>query len=320
MKEAVAQPVLRGLLVRLVMDNLPLKFLAVVLSVALFSLVHSDTDAQRSLYVDVVALLPPPRAQRQLVSSLPTQVKITLRGSRSRLSALQREDFAPIQIDLRDGVRRTYYFDASAIDVPGAARVTVIEPSRLDLVWAASAERKVPIRTRLRGTPDEGYVVKKPVGLTPSVVSIAGPADEVKAITEVFTEELAVDGLGLGGHDRRAQLEPLHGHVSYVDQAACDVHIEIVPELGERVLRHLDVAALGAAEVSLRPAVVSLTLRGPVRALAELEAEEIVPYIELGALGTISGTQAVPVHVRGVPEGFEVAHVVPSAVLVKRKK
>jgi YbbR domain-containing protein len=319
-KEAAAPAVERGLLVRLVMDNLPLKFLSVVLSVALFSLVHSDTDAQRSVFVDVVALLPPARAQRQLVSTLPTQVKVTLRGSRSRLSALQREDFAPIQMDLRDGTLRYFYFDAAAIDLPGAAQVLAIEPAKIELVWAASAQRKVPIRARLRGAPEDGYMVKKPVSLAPAVVTITGPADEVKSVAEVFTEELAVDGLGAGAHDRRAQLEPLHGHVSYVEQAASDVHIEIVPELGERVLRRLDVAALGPGDVILRPAVISLTLRGPVRALADLEPEEIVPYVDLSALGTASGTQALDVKVRGVPEGFEVARVVPSTVLIRRRK
>ncbi|HEX7479754.1 MAG TPA: CdaR family protein [Polyangiales bacterium] len=314
------QPVERGALTRLVMDNLPLKFLAVVLSVALFSLVHSDTDAQRSIYVDVVALLPPAHAQRLLVSSLPTQVKLTLRGSRSRLSALQHDDFAPIQVDLREGNRRSFYFDAASIDVPVAAQVTGIEPTKLDLVWAASTERKVPVRARLRGAPEEGYMVKKPVGLSPATVTITGPVDAVKAITEVFTEELAVDGLGAGLHDRRAQLEPLHGHVTYLEQSASDVHIEIVPELGERVLRRLTVAALGAGDVNVRPNTVSVTLRGPVRALADLEPEELVPYVELGSVVAGSGTQSLDVRVRGVPEGFEVARVMPSAVLIQRKK
>ncbi len=317
MKDAVAQNE-RGVLARLLLDNLPLKLLSAVLSIGLFSLVHGDTDAQRSVYLDVVALLPPPHSDTLLVTDLPHQVKVTLRGSRSRISALQHEDFTPVQMDLRDTSRRFYYFDPAAIDVAGTAQVVSIDPRAVELVWAKSAERKVPSRPRVRGAVDEGYAIRRPVTVTPATVTIRGPEEDVRPITEVFTDDIAIDGMPAGVHERRVHLEPLPGHVSYLDSSSADVRLEVVPEFGERVLRRLTVAVLGPGPATVRPAVVSVVLRGPVRALSDLEPDELVPYVEIGPAAPATGMLALEVKVRGVPDGFQVARVVPTSVLIRR--
>jgi hypothetical protein len=123
-------------------------------------------------------------------------------------------------------------------------------------------------------------------------------------------------------YDKRAQLEPLSGHMAYVDTPAAQVHFEVVAELGDRVLRKLDVAVVGPGEASLRPTTVSVALRGPVRALGEIEPEEVVPYVDLSAAGADADTGLTPleVKVRGVPDGFEVVRVLPASVLAKRRK
>ncbi len=310
----------RGALTRLLFDNLVLKLLSLVLSIALFSLVHSDQDAQRSVYVDVVALLPPPKTEKMLVTEIPTQVKVTLRGSRTRISSLQRDDFSPVQMDLRDTSRRHFYFDPSAFSVSGAAQVVSIEPRMVELSWVPRAEKRVPVRARLRGAPEEGSMVKRPVYLEPSFVTIYGPKDEAQSISEVYTEDIPIDGLMPGKHERRAQLEPLPGHVEYLEQVAVDLRVDVVPEVAERTLRRLEVAVMGQAEGATRPASVAVQVRGPARSLADLEPESVVPYVEIDGLPSGAGTVSVDVRVRGLPEGFEVARVVPPTVLVKRAK
>jgi YbbR domain-containing protein len=314
-----SQQLERSLLARLMFDNYPLKLVAILLSVALFSLVHSDQDAQRSIYLDVVALLPPPTAEKMLVSDLPSQVRVTLRGSRSRIAALQRDDFAPIQMDLRDPGKRHFYFDQSAIDISGPVHVIGIEPPSLDLVWATRVQRRVPVRARIRGTPENGTMIKQPVELTPAHVTIQGPKGEVDVVVEVFADEISVEGLGKGVHERRVQLQPLtSGHVKYKDDPNVDVKIEIVAEHGERVMRHLELAVLGAAQATLRPNVVNVTLNGPVSDLADIEPDQIVPYVDLTTLVPNAPFSALEVKLRGVPDGSDVARVSPASVLAKR--
>lgn len=316
-----SQQLERSFLARLAFDNYALKLVALGLSIALFSLVHSDQDAQRSIYLDVVTLLPPPTAEQMLVSDLPSQVRVTLRGSRSRIAALQRDDFAPIQVDLRDPSRRHFLFDMSAIDVSGPVHVVGIEPPSIDLVWATRAQRRVPVRARLRGSPELGTMVKKPVSLSPANVTIQGPQAEVDAVVEVFTDEIPTEGLGKGVHERRVQLQPLtSGHVKYKDDPNVDVKLEITAEQGERVLRHLELAVLGAAAATLRPNVVSVTLNGPVRELGDIEPDQIVPYVDLSTLVPNAPFASLEVKLRGVPEGSEVTRISPPAVLAKRER
>jgi YbbR domain-containing protein len=317
MKEA-NQQLERPWFTRLVFDNYPLKLMALVLAIALFSLVHSDQDAQRSIYLDVVALLPPPSSDQMLVSDLPSQIRLTVRGSRSRVAALQRDDFAPIQMDLRDPSLHRFYFDQNAIDVSGPIQVVGIEPTSIDLAWAVRAQRRVSVRARLRGVPEEGHAIKKPVLLSPAYVTLQGPKEEVDTIPEVFSDEIPVDGLVKGVHERRAQLQPLPAHVTYKDESTVTVRLEVVAERGERVLRHLEVAVLGAAEAKLRPASVSITVQGPVRGLSDIEPDQIVPYVDLSAVPANSEVAPLEVQLRGLPEGFDVSRVSPSSVLAKR--
>jgi len=315
-KEPAQQPE-RGLLTRLVLDNYPLKLLSLLLAIALFSIVHSDQDAQRSMYIDVVALLPPRNADKLLVNTLPAQVKVTLRGSRARIASLQHDDFAPLQMDLRETGRRFFYFDQNAIDVSGRVQIVSIEPSHVELVWRDRAERKIPVRAKLRGTPEEGFWVKKPLVISPASVTISGPKDEVNAASEVFTDDIAIDGMAEGAYERRAALEPLAGHMVYSEQNSVSVHIDIVAERSERTLRHLDVAVLGAGEAALRPSAVAVTLRGPTRSLADIEAEQIVPFVELPA-AIAPGVEVLEVKVRGIPVGFTVERIAPASVIAKR--
>ena len=317
MRESAPQPE-RGLFARFVFDNYPLKLLSLALAIALFSIVHSDQDAQRAIYIDVVALLPPRKSDKLLISSLPAQVKVTLRGSRARIASLQHDDFAPLQMDLRDTSRRFYYFEQSAIDVARAVQVVSIEPASIELVWRERAERKVPVRAKLRGSPEEGYWVRKPLVVSPATVSISGPKDEIEALTEVFTEDIAIDGTSEGSHDRRSQLEPLPGHLLYAEHNSVNVHFDIVAEQGERTLRHLEVAVIGAGDASLRPNSVSVTLRGPARALSDLEPEEIVPYVELPAAS--EPVEVLEVKVRDVPAGFSVSRIAPTSVIAKHAR
>jgi YbbR domain-containing protein len=317
-KDPAAQPVERGLLGQIFLVNYPLKLLSLGIAVVLFSLVHSDQDAQRSMYIDVVVLPPPRKTEKVLVSALPAQVKVTLRGPRSRIAALQHDDFAPLQMDLRDTTRRVYTFDQSAIDVSGPVQVVSIEPSSVELIWRTRSEHKVPVRLKVHGTPEAGYMVKKPAVIAPASVTVSGPSDELAALTEVSTEDIAVDGMTEGVQERRVQLQQLSGHLAYVEANSVAVHLEIVPEQSERTLHRLDVAVLGAGEAVLRPSEVTVTLQGPSRGLNEIEVDQIVPYVELPSTPVGAGVEVLEVKLRGVPEGFTATRIAPTSVIARR--
>jgi hypothetical protein len=148
-----------------------------------------------------------------------------------------------------------------------------------------------------------------------------GPKDEVGSISEVFTDDIPVEGLGKGTHQRRIQLQPLSAaHVKYKEDPNVDVRLEIIAQQGERVLRHLELAVLGAAQATLRPNAVSVTIHGPVTDLSQVEGEAIVPYVDLSELPQNAPFASVEVKLRGVPEGSSVSRIAPSSVLAKRAR
>ena len=300
---------------RFITNNLGLKLLALALSLLLFSLVHSDVDAQRSMFIDVVALLPPPDAGRMLVSELPTQVKVTLRGSRSRLSDLSRDDFSPIQLDLREGNNGYYYFRPAEVDVAGGVHVVEIEPATVPLTWAPTGRKQVAVHARIEGKLDAHNRLRAAAMARPSNVFVRGPKALLEELSTVSTETVSLEGVSVGPHTRRVALAPLPKLVTYEADAFVEVQLEVEPVVAERTLRRLEVAALGASAAALRPDRVNVTLRGPQELLNELDPEQVVPYIELQ-----SATSTLTPHdikLRGVPDTIEVLRVAPSSVLAR---
>jgi YbbR domain-containing protein len=300
--------------------DVPLKLVALVLSIVLFSIVHADQDAQRTVQIDVVALVPDVSAKQMLVSELPPQVSVTLRGSRSRINDLSSDDIPPIQMDLTDPGQQYYYFEPSAVELSGNVQVIGIEPASVPLTWAVSAERRVPIRARLRGDVREGLSVRQPVQVEPGTVTIRGPQPAVEGIVEVHTDAILLDGLGPGSHQPRVPLELLPDKVVYVDTHAVQARITIEPESAEQAFRHLEIATVGGGAASMRPAHVSVTLRGVKAQLVALDPEQLVPYVELDAAQLADGTTPREVQLRGVPEGLQVVRISPRTVLVKARR
>jgi YbbR domain-containing protein len=307
----------RGAVVRAITDDWGLKLLALGMSVALFSLVHGDVDAQRSIYVDVVALLPPPESGKMLVSEVPAQVKVTLRGSRSKLSGLSRDDLSPLQLDLRSATNGPFYIDASVLDVGSGIRVTELNPSAFSLTWAATAEKRVAVQVQLDGAPHKGTQVGT-VEVVPPYVTLRGPEGVLQTLSTLSTEPVSLTGLIAGRHTRRVPLQPLPQHVTVLEESSVEAVVPVVPVVAERTLRRLEVATVGETVVTVRPEVVSMRLRGPEDALDEIDPRAIVPYID-ASLAPASGTGAVDVQVRGLPAGVEVAEIIPASVLVGLK-
>ena len=310
----------RGFLLGLVLDNYGLKLLSLAVSIALFSLVRSEEDAQRSVYVDVVALLPPKTSDKILVSPLPARVKVTLRGSRSRLAALERDDVTPVQMDLRDPGKQFYYFDTSSLGVTGPFTVVSIDPASVQLTWRVRAARSVTVDAKLVGAPAAGYAVRRPVAVTPKSVEVAGPRDEVELINTLQTEDINVEGLSAGIHERRARLPPLPGNLAYAAQNMVSVRIEIVPEIAERTFSGLEVAVIGPGDLALRPSVVQVTLRGPAPLLAGLDPEQVVPSVTPSANLSGANIESLEVKVRGLPESCSITRVTPSSVLARHAR
>src|SRR5580700_1621711 len=127
-------------------ENLNLKLLSFAFALVLYALVHGSQDAQRSVLVDLVVLLPPESANRVLSNSLPPQVRLTLRGPRAQLDELHSDDIGTLQVDVHSDTERRITLDPAMVHVPPGVRVEQIDPPALNLVWEDQIVRDVPIQ------------------------------------------------------------------------------------------------------------------------------------------------------------------------------
>lgn len=309
------EPSASGTLRALLTENVGLKAISLVVAVLLFTVVRGAEDAQRSVLVDVVAVLPPPSDTRILTSDLPAKVRLTLRGSRSLLNSVRTDDLGPIQLDLSETHASVYYFEAEQFSVPAGVEVTQVSPDALALTWAERTQRVLPVEARLDGRPRPGMMVVGEPTVRPATITLRGPESDLATIDRVMTEPIALATLSEGRLERRVALARLGSHVEVVGDEDVTVQIEIAPEIAERAVPRLDVAVVGGALREVRPARVRVTLRGPPTRLDEIDAPSIVPYVDVSTIDPAAGTQSVLVRVRGIPDGVELVGVDPEEVL-----
>lgn len=306
-----------GILYRIFRENFGIKLISILASLALFAAVRGSGDAQRTVSVEVQTVPPPASSHRILLTPIPDTVRVTLRGRAALLNRLSREPLAPVQVDLRDTTRRFYALDVDAFTLPPGVSATQIVPASIDLEWAERAEKRVPVLALFSGRAPDGFEVRRPARTEPSTVLVSGPVSEVRRIQQLQTEPIDVSSFATGVHSLQVPLERVRGHLSYSDDAQVLVHVDIVPESEERVVRHIAVAPLGAGpHVDIRPARVDFVVRGPLAVVRALDVDQLLATVDVDGIAGGSGATLRPVQVRGLPESVEVVRVNPAEVLV----
>lgn len=305
-----------GTLRGLFLDNLGLKVMSIVCALAVFWVVRGAEEAQRAVFVDVVAVTPPATSDRMLTSDLPAKVRLTLRGSRSILNALRADDIPPVQVDLSTTRASIYYFEPETFELPGGMEIMQIAPPTIPLSWAVRTTRAVVLVPTLEGTPDAGLMLSGTPSVRPTTTLLRGAEPDLATMERLMTDAVAISGLPAGRHERRVNLVRLPPHVENTGENTVTVAFELSPEVADRSVPRLDIAVVGGEVRELRPTRVRVTLRGPPRVLDAMDAPSLVPFVDVSAVDANAGTQALPVRVRGVPEGVELVRVEPDEALV----
>jgi YbbR domain-containing protein len=311
-----AEATLSHRLRKMLAENIGLKLFSLVVSIALFGIMHGSEAGQRSLYVPVVVLLPSEESNKVLVDEVPDKVKVTLSGSRSVINSIDRVD--AVQVDLRDA-RPYYSFEPEAFGLPAGIKVEV-NPARLALKWESRLEQKVLVRAQLVGSPDPALELVGKVSITPGKVLISGPRSKVEALREVPTEAISLSDLGPGTHRRKVALLPFPKLVTSDDGIEVEVELTLDTRKEQRRLRKVPVAALGVnVPVLVRPQHVDVVISAPESTLAELDPEHVVPVVDLTGMNMGNGPVSVPVKLRGIDDTVRVVRIEPSEALVRAK-
>jgi len=304
---------IQGLLTR----NVGLKLLSLVTAVVLFFAVRGAEDAQRAVFVEVVAQTPAEDSGHMLVSELPAKVRLTLRGSSSQLSSIRTEEMDPVEITLVDTSLSYYYFEPAGFDLPAGVRVEAIAPSTVPLVWAERGQRTLPIEVRLVGEPREGYSLFGEPTAEPGEVTVTGPESEVAAMVAVETDPIQLGAYGEGGHTEVVRLRRAPDHVRYTSRESVRARFQITAEVSDRSFAGLSVLQVGGqSRLTIRPPVITAVVRGTPDQVDAMGSDMIVPYIDVAGVTPGVGAEPVQVQLQELPEGVQLVRVEPPQVFV----
>lgn len=293
-------------------ENLNLKLLSLAFALVLYSLVHGSQDAQRSLLLSVVAMTPPNSTNRVLMTPIPAQIRVTVRGPRSTLDDLHTDDIGSVQLDLRGGNESRVTIGSSMIPVPPGLKVEQIDPPAIDLAWEDLIVRDINVQVGVVGTPAPGFTVRSLPVADPSAVRARGPKSEVMVMQRARADAFDVTGLTEGKYTRQLAIDRPPGHVTF-DAPNVAATVDIGREVVERPFTRVPVAVIGHANAKAQPAEVDVRLACPSEVVRSLRPEQLVPRVQVPSAAE-HGSDALPVQL--ALDQCEV-HVTPPNVIVR---
>lgn len=206
------------------LENLGLKLLSVVLAVFLWAVVLGEQKIEVTLTVPLeIKDLP---RDLILVNEPPDTLEVRLRGPKTLVTTL-----APREVAL-EGLPKNFVegenvitIRSEAVRVPRGIEVVDVTPHRVRVVLDAMAVREVEVSPRIEGAPAKGFVIKRVIS-TPARIRMAGPKNELRRLTRVYTVPISLDGQ-TASFSTRAMLEPAGRQVRALDEVPIIVGVEI---------------------------------------------------------------------------------------------
>lgn len=294
--------------------NLWLKTLALGLSTALWLTVTRDHVVERSLRVPLEYQNIP--AELELTGEPPASVDVRVRGASSLLARLDPGEIVAV-LDLR-GARpgqRLFHLLTDQVRVPFGVEVTQVAPPTLSLTLERSGRRRVPVVPEIEGEPAPGFVAGR-VTVDPPFVEVTGPESRLNAVREATTEPVSVQGATADVRDR-VTIGVADAALRLNEPRSAAVVVEIVPAPIERSVKDVRVRVRNAGQglrVSVRPATVTVVLRGRREVLGALDASRLEAFVDVASLGP--GRYVLPARGEAGPD-YGVVRTEPGTVEVR---
>lgn len=262
-------------------QNVGLKLIALIFSLGFFSYVHGRENVQqRTIPVSVVSL-PPESGAQELMTRIPPDIHVTLRGSGRALSDLVQQGSPPIEIDLRTGYPQEVKFTREMLRLPPQLELIVVDPPRLKLEWEEVITRHIPLQTSITGHVADGFIIKGEPTVEPEKIAVKGPRSLVEVMQFARLAAYNVTGLTDGTFPRRIAIDPAPERVDYLGSPAATVTVEVKRRESEKLFSSVPVQVIGPDRASVFPERVDVTVIGPPDLVRELRVEQIIPQADL---------------------------------------
>jgi YbbR domain-containing protein len=273
-------------LLNVVTENWTLKVAALLVSLALYVVLHGGGEQVRTLEVDLIRG-PDKDPTKVLLTTIPPRVHVTVQGPRSLIDDLA-NPLDALSLDLNNQPTLIRLEDLS-IKLPPGVRKVSINPSALILRWDTRISKRLKVDATWSANPENLVVRPGSVTVTPATVMLTGPKSRIDPIQGLKSQTVELKDRPVGSHIQSVYVDLaaaglIDGNVN-VDPESVEVRFELVNETKARTFANVPVLLLKGKGVTIRPAKVSVVVTCPPKKADELKEDAIVPKIDLEALG-----------------------------------
>jgi YbbR domain-containing protein len=266
--------------------HLGLKVLSLALATVLWLTVAGEHVVERGLRVPIEFRNVP--QSLEIVGNTPDTMNVRVRGSSAVLSRLQPGDIvAVLDLSSARAGSRIFTVRTDQVRAPFGVEVSQVLPATIPLDLESSLQRRVPVLPSVEGGPAPGFVIGHE-SAEPPTVEIVGPESHVRQVSEARTEPVDVSGARARVRDV-VNIGVADSSVRLVEPQNATVIVDVLPAPVEKQIENVPVRARNLRnrlQVDASPKTVRVTVRGPREALAALQSESIVAFVDLAGLGT----------------------------------
>ena len=287
-------------------DNIALKLFSLLLGFAFWYAVARESGVEFAFSIPF-ELRDVPEGLEVVEESV-QQVDVRLRGPAEILRGISAQDLS-VAVDLSDAEpgERIAYLTPEDVAVPFGARVMRVTPSSLKIELDRTMERTINVIPRVLGAPAEGFELQN-IALSPQVVTVVGPASQVRGLEQVTTEPVSADGLRQP-FSRAVGLE-LHPLVRLESGTSIELTLDVREVRLRKELSEIEVLTRPeAVSASLEPKSVRVVVEGPRSMIEQLRAEDLEVEVRLDGLGPGRHKVVPIVHVIR-PDELAAVHIV----------
>lgn len=206
------------------MDNLGLKLLSVALAVFLWAVVVGEQKVEVTMNIPL-EMKGLPR-DLVMVNEPVDTLEVHVRGPKTLVTTLSAGEVALEGLPKNFGEGdNLIVVRPDMIRVPRGIQVVDVNPHRIRVILDAIAEREVQVSPRIEGEPAKGFVVTR-VTSSPPRIRMAGPKNDLRRLTRVYTVPINLEG-HTASFSTRAMLEPLGRQIRALDESPLIVAVEI---------------------------------------------------------------------------------------------
>ncbi|MGK0359782.1 MAG: YbbR domain-containing protein [Bradymonadia bacterium] len=261
-----------------VLNNLPLKVVALILSVTLVIIKRQESVSERNLIVPIRVTYP---GHLVLVSPLVDKVEVRLRGPQWLLESVE---LASLAVNLTGVEQDTYTFEHALFDIPSGVSVATVRPPAMLVHFEQKKRKEVPVVADIQGEPEDAFRLVEHTVEPPTVV-VEGAASRVDTLSIVRTLPVNLDQRARSVTVSRRLINAPDLTTYLNGGQTFKVTLIIAEKTSTRQLSGLPIGIRGEGPDSfgyeVSPPTASVTLFGPVRQLDALAPEQLAVFVNV---------------------------------------